>query len=270
MCYGFKWSGLEVGTPPICARTSGEADIDVHQVVSSEPCRPRIEEGDEIAVLALVTGGWLVLDRREWTAVFHVPVPIDPQELVHPYLVPAAAAFCSWVGREAYHAGAFVVGGKAWAVVGDKDAGKSTTLAVLAQLGLAVLSDDLLVLDDRTVLQGPRLIDLRRPAAVRMGLGKRVDSTREGGRWRMRLGWTPDVELAGWVFLRWGNEVEVRTISLADRIERLLALGPTRAEAVVSLASLPAYEFVRPRSWDLLPSAIDHLLADLGGSGAPS
>jgi hypothetical protein len=192
-----------------------------------------------------------------------VPVPIDPQELVHPYLVPAAAGFCAWTGREAYHAGAFVVGGRAWAVVGDKEGGKSTVLAHLAQRGHAVLSDDLLVLEDRTVQPGPRLIDLRRPAAEHLGIGEPVPSIREGGRWRMLLEPTPDVELAGWVFLRWGDTVGIDRVGPGDRVGRLLELGPTRPEAVVSLASLPAYELVRPRDWEALPHAADRLLDEL-------
>jgi hypothetical protein len=268
LSYGFKWSGLQVGTPPLCELTISEPDIEVRQMVTSPGVPSPVPEvqgqGDQLAAFPLVTGGWLVLDRREGSATFHVPVQIDPQELIHPYLVPAAAGFCEWVGWEAYHAGAFAAAGRAWAVVGDKEGGKSTLLAALAQRGLPVLSDDLLVLDDRRVLHGPRLIDLREPAAAHLGLGKSVSSAREGGRWRMHLGPTPDVDLAGWVFLRWGEEVDLRPVSPAARIERLLGLLPTRAEAVVSLASLPAYELVRPRSWDALPEALDRLLDRLG------
>jgi hypothetical protein len=154
--------------------------------------------------------------------------------------------------------------GRAWAVVGEKEGGKSTLLASLAQRGLGVLSDDLLVLEERRVLHGPRLIDLREAAAVHMELGEALGSAREGGRWRMRLDPTPDTELAGWVFLRWGDEVELRTVGLADRIDRLLELVPTREESVVSLAALPAYELVRPPSWEALPGALDALLDELG------
>ena len=268
-CYGFKWSGLDAGMPPICELARGAAEIQVRQVISAAPTGlsalgPAGGADDQIAVLELVTGGFLVLDRRQGTATFEVPVLIDPQELVHPYLVPAAAGFCSWVGREAYHAGAFVADRRAWAVVGDKEGGKSTLLAVLAQRGHPVLSDDLLVLDDRTVRQGPRLIDLRRPTAEHLGLGEPLESAREGGRWRVRLAPTPDVDLAGWIFLRWGDTVEMKKVGPSDRIARLLALAPTRAEAVVSLAALPAFELVRPRSWDSLPGAIDRLLEHLG------
>jgi hypothetical protein len=263
-----------VGRPPLCDTASGEADIEVRQVVTSSTLPPPLREpqpGEKNQVVAypLVTGGWLVLDPREHTATFRVPDPIDPQELVHPYLVPAAAGFCEWAGREAYHAGSFVVGGRAWAVVGEKEGGKSTLLASLAQRGLGVLSDDLLVLDERRVLHGPRLIDLREPAAVHMDLGEPLRSAREGGRWRMRLGRTPDADLAGWIFLRWGDAVELNKVGLADRIDRLLELVPTRAETVVSLAALPAYELVRPPSWEALPGALDALLDALGGGVGP-
>lgn len=84
----------------------------------------------------------------------------------------------------------------------------------------------------------------------------------------MRLAPTPDAELAGWVFLRWGNRVDVREMSLAERVARLIGLGPTRAEAVVSLSSLPACEFVRPRNLGSLPGAVERLLLDLDRSGS--
>lgn len=273
LCYGLKWSGLDVGRPPLCPTTAGPPDVEVRQVVSTKPPGRDTEESAETPVIALVTGGQLALDRREGTAIFHVPAPICPEALVHPYLVPAAAVFCSWAGWEAYHAGAFVVEGGAWAVVGDKEGGKSTTLAALAQLGFAVLSDDLLVLDNRTVLPGPRLVDLREASAIYMGLGhtgraQSVESAREGGRWRVRLAPAPAAELAGWVFLRWGNAVDVREIGLAERVRRVIRLGPTRPEAVVSLASMPAYDFVRPRSFAALPGAVERLLLDLPGSSA--
>jgi hypothetical protein len=47
-------------------------------------------------------------------------------------------------------------------VFGPKAAGKSTTLAWLAEhLGLTIISDDLAVVVDGAVLAGPRSIDLR-------------------------------------------------------------------------------------------------------------
>ena len=268
LCYGIKWSGLEVGDPPSCQLTRGEPDVDVRQILTSALFRPGVAENDESAVIDLVTGGSLVLDHHARTATFYVPAPVGPEELVHPYLVPAAAVFSSWAGREAYHAGAFVVGGKAWALVADKEGGKSTTLAALAQLGIDVLSDDLLVLDEGTVRQGPRLIDLREPAAVHLSLGQPVESGREGGRWRVSLAGTTDAELAGWVVLRWGDGVGVRRMTVTERVALLIGLGPTRAEAVLSLASLPAFELVRPRGLGTLSGAVQRLLNDLGCSSS--
>lgn len=182
---------------------------------------------------------------------------------MHPYLVPAAAAFCSWSGREAYHAGAVVLGGRAWAVVGDRQAGKSSTLAVLASRGYPVLADDLLVLDGHRVLAGPRLIDLRAPAAARLGIHEQLSSAREGGRWRMPIGPAPEAELAGWIYLRWGTEVAVRHVPLGERVARLIALGPTQRTAVLTLTALPTYELVRPPDWDQLSRSLDALLAVL-------
>lgn len=257
-----KWSGLKLSDLRLCAEARGQPDVDVRQVVTRSTWQPRI--GRDVVAVALATGGYLVFDRCKATATFRVPIQIAPEELLHPYLVPAAAAFSSWSGREAYHAGAFVLDGKAWALVADREGGKSTMLAALAQRGFPVLSDDLVILDGCTILQGPRLIDLREPSAMRMGLGQPIESARQGGRWRMLLAQTPDVELAGWVFLRWARQIEVHRIGLPDLINRLLQLRPTKAEAVLTLASLPAYEFLRPPSWSLLPAVIDRLLVSIG------
>jgi hypothetical protein len=53
-------------------------------------------------------------------------------------------------GVTCLHASAAVVDGRAFGVVGGGGAGKSTSAAILARMGLPVLTDDLLVLADRT------------------------------------------------------------------------------------------------------------------------
>ena len=40
-----------------------------------------------------------------------------------------------WLGRESFHAGGFVVGGKTWGILGGRGSGKSTTVARLALAG---------------------------------------------------------------------------------------------------------------------------------------
>ena len=81
--------------------------------------------------------------------------------LVHPYLAPVALVMARWLGREGFHGGGIVAGGGVWAVLGDKTAGKSTTLAWLARAGVGVVSDDV---PDRRRRDRARRAALDRPA----------------------------------------------------------------------------------------------------------
>jgi hypothetical protein len=186
---------------------------------------------------------------------------------VHPYLAPAAAVIARWMGRESMHAGAFAVDGRALGVVGTREAGKSSTLAWLARDGIDVLCDDMLIVDGPRPLAGPRSIDLRRDAAERLGAGEPIGVTGARERWRLRLApLARGATLAGWVFLAWGERVEVRQLPGPERLARLAAerglrLPPARPDALLELTSLPAWELRRPRGWESLPAAADRLLA---------
>ena len=87
---------------------------------------------DRSAHLRLRTGGYIDIDRDQGLAVFTVPSPLSPEALVHPYLAPVAAVTAHWYGRESFHAGGIAIGETAWAIVGDRHTGKSSTLAALA------------------------------------------------------------------------------------------------------------------------------------------
>jgi hypothetical protein len=198
---------------------------------------------------------------------YRVPHPVRPDELVHPYLAPAAAVIARWMGRESMHAGAFAAGGQALGVVGTREAGKSSTLAWLAQAGVDVLCDDMLIVDGDAPVAGPRSIDLRADAAERLGAGEPIGMTGARERWRLRLGPTAGRPLLrGWVFLAWSDRVDVRALPAVERLPRLAAerglrLPPARPEALLELTSLPAWELSRPRDWASLPEAADRLLA---------
>ena len=120
---------------------------------------------DRRAHLRLRTGGYIDIDRDQGLAVFTVPSPLSPEALVHPYLAPVAAVTAHWYGRESFHAGGIAIGGTAWAIVGDRHSGKSSTLAALAQRGVDVVSDDVLVVQGLEPFAGPRTVDLRRRRA---------------------------------------------------------------------------------------------------------
>ena len=89
---------------------------------------------------------------------------------MHPTLSRLALHVALAQGRDALHAGALLGSAGAWAVVGTKEAGKSTLLAACARAGIEVMTDDALFIDGDSCLAGPRCIDLR-PAPDRLIAG---------------------------------------------------------------------------------------------------
>lgn len=230
-----------------------------------EDASPRHGIGRAAASLRLRTGGRLELDRVAESAEFVVPSPLSAQELVHPYLVPVAAVMALWHRRESLHAGGFVGADGVWGVVGDRESGKSTTLARLALDGVAVVSDDLLILQRRSVFAGPRAVDLREEPAARLGVGGSIGVAGARERWRLELGPAPgDLEIRGWVHLAWGERVEAVRLEGGDRVARLLAQRPgglpsLAPEVLLELAALPSWEVRRPRAWETLGETADCL-----------
>jgi hypothetical protein len=218
-------------------------------------------------------GGWVTIEREPARVTFRLPQPPPARDLVHPYLAPAAAVAARWAGRESFHAGAVVAGGGAWAVLGDKESGKSTTLAHLALAGHAVVSDDLLVVDGDHVLAGPRCIDLRESSAAHLGAGEPLGVVGVRERWRLALGPVPPrTPLRGWVTLAWGEEVGVDALRGAERMLALLPfrsvqLEPGAPQDLVDFGALPVLRLRRPRRWDGLDEAAARLLAAIGQPG---
>jgi hypothetical protein len=262
--YGIRLRGLEgaaellVGVPEEAPEYAVAAEIG-----HADSFDERVD--DDRAELRLRSGGQIVVDRGHQTILYRVPHEVRPDELVHPYLAPAAAVIGRWHGRESVHAGAFAVEGRALGVVGTREAGKSSTLAWLASQGIDVLCDDMLIVDGDTPLPGPRSIDLRADAAQRLAAGEAIGVTGARERWRLRLGETAGARLVGWVFLAWGDEVTARPLRASERIPRIaeergLRLPPVRPDSLLELASLPAWELSRPREWGSLPRAAELLL----------
>ncbi len=263
--YGIRLSGLDGAAELLVDVDAGAPAYAVaSEVGTAAPAEERVD--DEGARLRLRSGGEILIDRAGGTILYRVPHPVRVDELVHPYLAPAAAVIARWLGRESMHAGAFTAGGSALGVVGTREAGKSSTLAWLAQSGVDVLCDDMLIVDGARPLAGPRSIDLRADAAERLGVGEAIGMTGARERWRLRLApTTGDAVLKGWVFLAWGDRVEARRLPGPERLGRLAAerglrLPPARPEALLELTSLPAWELSRPRGWESLPQAADLLL----------
>lgn len=220
------------------------------------------------AEFRLQTGGEITVDRARGRAVFTTPEPPSPAELVHPFLAPVAAVMGYWHGRETFHAGAFVYAGSAWALVGDRESGKSTILAQLALAGVPVICDDMLVLEDGVPFAAPRSIDLRPSAARKLGAGKPMGVVGARERWRLPLGPVGEAPLSGWIFLGWGESLEWREMNARARIEQLSAQRGLRVPArdparLLDLVSLPSWELRRPRSWLAFERSVELLLTRL-------
>ena len=221
-----------------------------------------IGETEAYLTVGALGHGWF--DRASGTARLATNEPEDGR-LVHPFLTAAAAIFSWWCERDAFHAGAFAVDGRAWGVIGDNEAGKSTLLAALAQRGVPVLADDLVAVEDGCTYPGPRCVDLRPSAAEALGLSQ-DDRVRGGTRVRVHLAPVErEVELAGWFVLGWGDRTQTTKLSGADRLRtlaqrRTFSLPPRKPEAQLALAALPTWRVTRRRSWEALDESADAML----------
>jgi hypothetical protein len=263
--YGFRLEGL----PGAAAFLIDAPDSWPTLEVAREPDSygpPSDRVGPDRAELRLLSGGWVGIDRDPGRAVYHLPRPIDDGALVHPFLAPVALISARWLGRESFHAGAFVADGGVWALLGDKEAGKSTTLAWLETHGHPVVCDDALVLDGMTAFVGPRTIDLRAESAQRLGIGEALGRVGVRDRWRVPLGAVPaELPFRGWVQLEWGDGVAVEPVRGAARLSALIPhrgvrLEPPRPEALVDYAALPQLTLRRPHGWASLREGADRLL----------
>lgn len=264
--YGLRLTGVPRSPMLLAAAPDWPA---LHVVCElGDPVVPEERLTGTHAVLRLKTGGRLTLDRATGVARYTVPRRLTPAELTHPMLAPAAAVAAHWAGRLSFHAGAFVTDGGVWAVVGAREAGKSSTLAWLALHGHDVVADDVLVLDNDKALAAPRSIDLRQETADRFGVGMALGVIGTRPRWRVTLPAVPaELPFRGWIFLEWGDRIGIRRSSGAESLRRLLDALTVRTDAsdpgsLLELATLPAWAVERPRDWALLDDAM-HALLDL-------
>ena len=239
----------------------------------AKPAEPDMFDAHR-ARFRLRSGGAVRLDRDAGTAEFGFPPSMDlpgPDELLHPLLFSVATITNHWHGRPSFHAGAFVVDGEAWVVIGRKGAGKSSTLGWLATHGVPVLSDDLVIIDGDEALAGPACVDLRPDAAARLRIGRDLGTVGSRGRWRHATGGSLGcARIGGWVFLEWSPTVHVDSTPVVERIPRLMHNLCVHApgewpETLLRLAGLPCWTFGRPQDWKTMPSATDRLLNAIAG-----
>jgi hypothetical protein len=263
--YGFRFIGLENARKWLVRAPERWPGLEV--VVAPEtPGPPYDRVGPDRAELQLASGGWVGIDRDPGRAVYHLPRVVEAGSLVHPYLAPVVLIASRWLGRESFHAGAFVADGAVWALLGDKEAGKSTTLAWLAANGHPVVCDDALILDGETAFAGPRTIDLRAQSARRLGIGEELGTVGVRERWRVPLDAVPpELPFRGWVSLEWGDDVAVEPLRGAARLPALIPhrgvrIEPPRPAALVEYAALPHLVLRRPHDWGSLRDGAERLL----------
>src|SRR5215207_1935442 len=251
-CYGFRLVGVERARRLLIGAPAEWPELTLRTARATEREVPAADVvGPASATLPLHGSGWMEIERAGPRVTYHLPQAAAHEELVHPYLAPGAAVLARWLGREAFHAGAVVADGGAWAVLGDRESGKSSTLAWLALNGHPVLADDLVVLNGPDALAGPRCIDLRGDAAARFGAGEPLGVVGTRERWRLVLEPVPArVPLRGWIVLEWADAVAVEPVRGPERLLRLIPhrsvrLEPPAAGALVELASLPLLAFRR-------------------------
>jgi hypothetical protein len=246
--YGFLLTGLQ-STALVRPVPGNWPRVQIERRAPGDDSPQRSQESPGAAEIAYPNGWGLRVERDPRRIVFFVPSTVDCNDLVHPFLAPAAVRLAGWLGRPALHGGAFLAGGSAWGVLAPRTGGKSTTLAHLAGSGVPVLSDDILVVENGTAYAGPRLIDLR--PEDWLDPHEHTVAARGGDRRRLSL---PEIEatapLRGFVFLEWGDTLELEALPPSRRLALLNDhCRPEAASPVglLELARLPAWLLRRPQ-----------------------
>lgn len=268
--YGLRLDGVDAAGHLLTPADPAWPALAVERLISTvEPVRQHWDE--EHAVLRLHGGCHVGITRRPLVATFRFTESHGDAAMVHPFLSGTCAVVSRWFGRESFHGGAFERGGRAWAVVGDRAAGKSSAMGWLAMNGYQVLTDDLVVIDGLEVLAGPRCLDLRTDAAAHLGVGDDLGVVGARRRWRVSLPSAPTrLPLGGWIIPAWGDSIDIAGLPplgrLAQVMPHLMLHTPLDAAAVLELAAVPCLRFARPAAWSSLSSSMEALLTAIDAS----
>jgi len=232
-----------------------------------EPSRARMQS---------VPTGWVDLDLATRTTTLHVPRKPPHAHIAHPFLGSTAVVVAHWRGLQSFHAGAFVTQRGVWAILGDKGAGKSSLLAALSRMGVPILTDDVLVIDEELRgFAGPRCIDLRRETASALGVGVALGVVGARERWRLHLDpVAAELPLVGWICLGWSIAPAIRTMSGKERLRALYENVGLRVEQrdqrvlarLMELLAMPMVRVQRQRKIETLEETAAAVLRHVEGS----
>ena len=227
---------------------------------------------DERASLDCSPVGRVHIERQAQRTTFLIPDEPSPDALVHPYLASTAIVAGHWLGRASFHAGAFALNGQVWGLLGERTMGKTSTLMLLHEMGIPVVSDDVLVIEDLMAFSGPRCLDLREDVASHTGQGRYIGVVGTRERWRVDLPTLPvRLPMGGWILLEWSDgETEISTPSAATRMKALVdnrgLLFPNAVmHNLLDLVGLPALRFSRPHAWGSARAGLTALMDVLSG-----
>jgi hypothetical protein len=243
-------------------------EVGWEQLPSATPVDPPVVESwsADHAVLAAQPSGWIGVDRAAARTTLHLMDPPNPAAVLHPYLASTAVVAGHWLGRTPFHGGAFVVGERAWGVLGGRNMGKSSLLMGVHRTGASVLADDVVVIDGGVVYSGPRCLDLRKSAAEQFDAGTFLGTIGTRERWRVTLPPVPgEVPFGGWVLLDWGDEVTFERPDATERLTALVANAGLTAPGgstpgILDLVDHPMIRFRRPRDWAQADGALEQLI----------
>lgn len=215
--------------------------------------------------------GHVHVERAAMSVRFFMAQECADDLYVHPLLALPGAIITSWLGRFGFHAGVFATRSGAWAVLGDRETGKSSLLGQLHLLGVPVLTDDVAVVQDGVVYPGPASIDLRPEAAAALGIGTDLGVVGARRRHRVLLGGSAEpLELAGWVVPEFGARCTVDRIPAGQALATLLnnlalSTPPSDPAGLLDLAARPMLRWRRPRDWSAMIASARTLLEATAG-----
>jgi hypothetical protein len=269
--YGFRIVPIDRSAAlPHLTRVDGDAPRVGFQWGYGVALHDAREVGPDVVCLSGRRAGSITVRREPPRAAFVVPQPLPPAAIVHPLGTLPLSVLAHWRGDVTLHGGAFLHGAGAWGVCGDRSAGKSTTLALIAERGITIVADDLLAIQGLDALAGPRCVDLRADAASRFASARSLGRVGARIRYRLPTAAAPArVPLRGIFLLEWTAETATELTLLTPR-ERIALLYKHQYSSlfrqpdgrrIMALLDLPMLRFRRPRGWDRAGDAIDRLIA---------